>query len=45
MNKELREKIYQFNMIKYGNGNSKENRIIIAKLHPEGMTIASNTSK
>ena len=35
MNKELIEKIREFNKIKYGN-NDNETRIIIAKLKPEG---------
>ena len=35
MNKELIEKIREFNKIKYGN-NDNETRIIIAKLKPQG---------
>ena len=34
MNKELRDRIKQWNDIKYGNNN--ETRIIIAKLKPQG---------
>ena len=35
MNKELIERIREFNKIKYGN-NDNETRIIIAKLKPQG---------
>ena len=42
MDKKLKQKIKDFNKIpNYDNSN----RIIIATLKPEGMTIASNTSK
>ena len=42
MNKKLKEKIKDFNKIP-NYDNSK--RIILCTLKPEGMTIASNTSK
>ena len=42
MNKELIERIRQFNEIKYGN-NDNETRIVFATLKPEGtVTTASN---
>ena len=37
MNEDLRERIRQFNEIKYGN-NDNETRIIIAELKPNGYT-------
>ena len=36
MNKDLIERIKQFNEIKFGNDNPNETRIIIAKLKPQG---------
>ena len=36
MNKELIERINEWNEIKYGNSSDNETRIIVAKLKPEG---------
>jgi hypothetical protein len=36
MNKELIERINEWNEIKYGNNSDNETRIIIARLKPEG---------
>ena len=42
MNKELRDRIKQWNEIKYGNNNN-ETRIVIATLKPQGtVTTAPN---
>ena len=42
MNKDLKKRIEEFNRISY---KDNSNRIIVATLKPEGMTIAHNTSK
>jgi hypothetical protein len=45
MNKELRDRIKQFNEIKYG-GDNNETRIVIATLKPQGtVTTAPNNKK
>ena len=44
MNKELIEKIREFNKIKYGN-NDNETRIIIAKLKPQGTVTTAPKDK
>ena len=45
MNKELRDRIRQFNEIKYG-GDNNETRIVIATLKPQGtVTTAPNNKK
>ena len=44
MNKELIEKIREFNKIKYGN-NDNETRIIIAKLKPQGTVTTAPKNK
>ena len=43
MNKDLIERIKQFNDIKYGNDN--ETRIIIAKLKPQGTVTTAPKNK
>ena len=44
MNKELIEKIREFNKIKYGD-NDNETRIIIAKLKPQGTVTTAPKDK
>ena len=44
MNKELIERIREFNKIKYGN-NDNETRIIIAKLKPQGTVTTAPKDK
>ena len=44
MNKELRERIKQFNEIKYGNDNN-ETRIVIATLKPQGTVTTAPKNK
>ncbi len=44
MNKELIERIREFNKIKYGN-NDNETRIIIAKLKPQGTVTTATKDK
>ena len=45
MNKELIERIIQFNKIKYGNENDNETRIIIATLKPIGTVTTALKNK
>jgi len=44
MNKELKERIRQFNEIKYGNDNN-ETRIVIATLKPQGTVTTAPNNK
>jgi hypothetical protein len=45
MNKELIERIKQFNEIKYGNDNDNETRIIICTLKPMGTVTTAPKDK
>ena len=45
MNKELIERIIQFNKIKYGNENDNETRIIICTLKPIGTVTTAPKNK
>jgi hypothetical protein len=44
MNKELRDRIRQFNEIKYG-GDNNETRIVIATLKPQGTVTTAPNNK
>ena len=44
MNKKLKERIKQFNEIKYGNNNN-ETRIVIATLKPQGTVTTALNNK
>jgi len=45
MNKDLQNKIKQFNKIKYGDNNNNETRIVIATLKPQGTVTTALKNK